>query len=141
MDNPLNINKALLKHEYGTIEIINGIFIATYKEETHVTLEVAKKVVQTRLDYQPNIVMPGYADIRGIVSMTKDAREYLALHGSERILAAGLLSTSTFNRVIGNFYLYVNKPVIPTRLFKNKKNAIHWLQQFTSKINQKPSIL
>lgn len=130
MNNPLNINKALLKHEYGTIEVVNGILIATYKEETHVDLEVAKKVVETRLNYQPNIVMPGYADIRGIVSMTKDAREYLAKNGSERVIAAGLLSTSTFNRVIGNFYLYVNQPDIPTKLFKTQESAIDWLKKF-----------
>lgn len=55
---------------------------------------------------------------------------YLVKNGNERILAAGLLSTSTFNRVIGNFYLYVNQPDIPTKLFKDQESAIHWLKKF-----------
>jgi hypothetical protein len=33
-------------------------------------------------------------------------------------------------KLVGNFYLKVNKPPVPTRFFKTPEEAIRWLRKF-----------
>lgn len=42
----------------------------------------------------------------------------------------GALTGSSISRIIGNFYLGLNKPTVPAKLFENEANAIPWLKQF-----------
>ena len=37
---------------------------------------------------------------------------------------------SLAQKLLGNAYLKINKPVVPTALFDNEEKAIEWLQKF-----------
>lgn len=124
-----SINKPMLVHKYGTIEIKDGVVLAVYRQGIEVNLEVAIQAVKTRLDYQIDINLPCFVDATGIKSVTKDAREYLGKQGSELVTFAGLLSHSPVGRTIGNCYMNITKPTIPTKFFKSKESAIKWLKE------------
>jgi hypothetical protein len=44
--------------------------------------------------------------------------------------AVALLMGSPVSRVLGNLYLGLNKPPIPTRLFTSEEEAKVWLRSF-----------
>ncbi len=48
------------------------------------------------------------------------------------ITAIAMLINSPGSRIIGNFFLGINKPSVPTKLFNEKNKAIEWLKQFVN---------
>lgn len=59
---------------------------------------------------------------------TKEARLLSSSEfGSRFRLADALIVNSLAQRMIFNYMINVEKPVVPTRLFSNEQEAIHWL--------------
>lgn len=72
---------------------------------------------------------PILIDARGIRSMTRDAREFFSTRGRDtKTCAFGIIIKSPISRTVGNFFLGLNKPAVPTRLFDNEENAVEWLK-------------
>ena len=44
------------------------------------------------------------------------------------VSALALIVGSPLSRIIGNFFLSVNKPLYPARLFDNEASGLAWLQ-------------
>lgn len=122
-------HKVLGKFKYSNFEIVNGILIAHYTNG-NIDLEMAKQIVIERLTYQNGKKYPVMVYANDIISITKEARDYFASEGNEGMLAIGAIMPSTFNRMIGNFYLKVSKPTVSTLLFSTEAEAIKWLQEF-----------
>lgn len=49
----------------------------------------------------------------------------------DMVSAVALLVSTPLSRMMGNFFVTVNKPVAPTRLFDDEASALAWLQEFT----------
>ncbi len=66
-----------------------------------------------------------------LVTFTKEARELAASKDFiEAAMAKALLIDSIGNKIMGNFYLRVNKPYIKTKIFSDKEKAMSWLRAF-----------
>lgn len=122
-------DKPLETAKYMTMEIKKGILVVEYSD-VHITLEVARDIVRSRLKYQKCDMIPALAHGKSILSANKEARDYFATEGNEGMSALAIIMESAFSCVLGNFYLKVSKPNIPTRLFSNEEQATKWLQQF-----------
>ena len=71
---------------------------------------------------------PLIIDSRGIKSMTRDARNQFSTKGRETFVTSfAIIIDSPLSRVIGNFFMGINKPAVPTRLFDNEDDAKAWL--------------
>lgn len=46
------------------------------------------------------------------------------------VSAVALIVDTPLSRIIGNFYLSVNRPIAPTRLFDDEATAVAWLLEF-----------
>jgi len=58
-------------------------------------------------------------------------REFTASHEGQRYsLAEAVVINSTAQRLMGNFYLRINRPVKPMRLFTSVEEAVKWLKTF-----------
>jgi len=74
----------------------------------------------------------------GLTSFTREAREYVASKEYVGItIAKALLISGLGQRIIGNFYMKVNKPNIKTRLFSDRDKAIAWLRKEYRQHNNK----
>ncbi len=72
------------------------------------------------------LVVPGE-----LVSFTSEARELAASKDFiEAAMAKALLINSIGNKIMGNFYLNVNKPYIKTKIFSDREKALLWLRSF-----------
>jgi len=71
-------------------------------------------------------------DMTTVSEISKEARDYFANERTASIQrATALLIGSPVSRVIGNFFMGLNKPVSPTRLFTDPQKAIRWLHTFS----------
>lgn len=123
----------LSDNEYARIELEDGIVIATWKV-TFVDLEIAQKAVTTRqMAFRKN-KYPCLIKIHSIKDSTKEARDFLASEqGCEGIIAAAILAESVLENMIANFFIYLNKPLVPTKIFKDETKAKEWLAEFVEK--------
>ena len=71
-------------------------------------------------------------DMTAVTEISKEARDYLANERTASIQrATALLIGSPVSRIIGNFFMGLNKPISPTRLFTDPRKAIQWLHTFS----------
>ncbi|MFL5358792.1 hypothetical protein [Archangium sp.] len=107
------------------------IIIARFRAGAEVTLDDARANVALCLQKNAGQRRPLLVDLRGVKSQTAEARAYLAgREGIQVSQAVGLLIGSPVSRVLGNFYLGLNKPGVPTRLFTSEEEAQAWLRGF-----------
>ena len=92
------------------------IICCEYTDNLHLTLEIAKG--------------PLLVDMRGIRSVTKEARTYMASVGSMLVKAGALIIGSVINRTIGNVFLAIDKPLVVVKLFTDEAKAREWLQKY-----------
>jgi hypothetical protein len=116
---------------YVHYEVKDNILIATYKKGNRINLDIAKKIVEDRLKFTGNRSMAVLVYNHGVISMDKEARDYLtSAAGSEGLKAGAIILDSEFTSMLGNFILSVSKPVIPAKLFTNVTQAMKWLQKY-----------
>ncbi len=116
---------------YVHFELQDDLLICTYKKGSRLNLEMVKEIVKTRLEfinYKPTLLI---VYNQGVVSMDKKAREYLSTgDGVKEVIAAAIVVASPFTSFMANFFVSVNKPKMPVRIFSNAKEALKWLQKF-----------
>ena len=90
----------------------------------------AQERVRDRLGKEKTRVL---VDMRAIKSISRDAREYYANERTASIQrATALVIKSPLSRVIANFFMGLNRPLTPTRMFTDVDEAIEWLQSFSA---------
>jgi len=109
----------------------DGIARTKVKPGVEITLEHAVENSEAVSSFYKDKKFPILIDSRGIKSMSREAREHFSANGRDaKTCAFGIVIKSPLSRVIGNFFLGVNKPAVPTRLFDNEKDAAEWLKQY-----------
>lgn len=116
---------------YVYYEVSGPLLIAHYKKGIRITLDIAKQIVRERLALTGNRTMVALVLNMGVASMDKEARDFFSSPaGNEGLAAGAIVIDSTFTAILGNFFLTVNKPNIPARMFTKESQAIAWLQKF-----------
>ena len=73
---------------------------------------------------------PLLVDSRKIKSITKEARDFYTIKDREtRVTAFAILCSSSVSKVIANFFIGINKPAVPVRLFTDESKAIDWCKK------------
>ncbi len=69
-------------------------------------------------------------DMRQTVQITREARNYYAGERTASIQrATALLIDSPLSAIFANFFMGLNKPLSPTRMFTSEDEAIAWLRE------------
>jgi hypothetical protein len=86
----------------------------------------AKKINQELTKGEPYVAILTFG---AMTEVTKAAREQIAsFEHKQNTIAKAILVNDIGNRLLGNFYLAVNKPFIKTRLFTSRESALEWLR-------------
>ena len=94
-------------------------------------LEDAKEAVEAYRQAGQGKPRPLFSDSRKIKTLDRESRVYSASKEVARVItAAAIMIDSPVGRVIGNFFLRVNKPRYPCRLFTSEDEALKWLKTF-----------
>jgi hypothetical protein len=114
----------------ATVELRDdGIVEFSYKP-VHVDLPAARELLaRTREALRDDVRPRPTLVIIGRASVDREAREYFACSDDNRALASrvAMVATNPLSRVIGNFFLGLNRPGVPTRLFGEVDAAVAWL--------------
>lgn len=107
----------------------DGIVRTKVKPGSDVSVENARENSNAVNALYTDRKFPLLIDSRGIRSMTRDARNQFTTKGREtNTMAFAIIIDSSLSKVIGNFFLGINKPAVPTRLFDNETEAESWLK-------------
>lgn len=124
--------KLLFDNEYSKIELSNGIIIATWKA-SFIDLNIAKNAVSSRLSVTAGQNYPVLIKMKSVKESTKEARDFLSSqNGSDGVSAGAILVESILGNMLATFFVYLNKPKIPTKIFKDEAKAKEWLDKFVS---------
>ena len=115
---------------YVYLELEDDLLTGYYKKDKKIDLEAAKQIVRDRIAFTDNRPVLALAINLGVRNMTKEARDYLAVEGVKNVIAGAIIVGSPVGSFIGNWYLSLSKPLIPSRAFTKKEAALKWLQQF-----------
>ena len=95
------------------------------------TLHDVQQIIAACQEISAGMVRPVLSDIRNIKSVNREARVYGASEdAANTVSASALIVASPVSKIIGNFFLRVNKPRYPTQLFTSEAKAIEWLKGF-----------
>ena len=115
---------------YITLYLEDGIMYGLYKDGIRISLEIAKQVVQDRVTFCAGHSYPTMGTLKGGVILERDAREYFGTSEAvEGMTKMALLTDSLFTKVISNWYLNLSNPLVPTKVFTDKDDAVKWLKE------------
>jgi len=109
-----------------------GFILSKVHPGSEIGLNEAKGNTQAVIDISGGANYPIFVDIREIKSISKEARDHFSMRGRKpHVTAIAMLVKSPVSRIIGNFFLGLNRPTVPTRLFNQEKEAILWMKRNT----------
>jgi len=125
-----SINKIDLKH--SVIILRDDGIIELYANDHHVyTIEDVKENVKAFGELTGNKKAPVLIIGGSFSSLDDQTREFMATEESLKYSKAeAFLITSLAQKILINFYIKFNKPLVPTLVFTDKDEAIKWLLRY-----------
>lgn len=122
-------NALNIKH-FDTWMGTDGICRTKVKKGADIDLASAQENTKVVDSFYTGTLYPIIIDSSDIHSMTRDARKHFSTNGRiTAINSMAILVSSPLSKVIGNFFMGLNKPAVPARLFNTEKEAILWLKE------------
>lgn len=108
----------------------DNILHTTVFPNTVMTLEDGKESTRISAEMVNNKPLPLLCDLTNVVKMTQECRRHFSgPEHAKTFSKAALIVTNPISKILGNFFLGLNKPTKPTRLFTNYDEALRWLKQ------------
>lgn len=131
MDNGEDIH-IVKEIDFKTVHISlksNGIVYVLFKDHCLINIELQTKLQELYRDITGGKLMPFIFLAAEYVSVTKEAKEN-AIHIEDQSMcgASAVVVDTLAYKLIANFYLKVNKPKRPYKVFSNESDAVKWLQ-------------
>lgn len=113
----------------------NGIMHQTYKDGAEISKTDSDKEMEIyRNEYCNGGRRPILVDINNIKTVSKESRGIYSSEETAKCLsAAALLIGNPVSRIMGNFYLGINKTSMPVKMFTGSDEAVTWLKTFLPK--------
>jgi hypothetical protein len=110
----------------------DGILYQDYAPGTELThKDSLKELMVYRTYFCKEVKRPIVVDITNIKRVSKESRD---IYSSEEmgglISAAALIVGNPVSRIMGNFYMGINKTKMPVRMFTRTGDARKWLKDF-----------
>ncbi|UKN00520.1 hypothetical protein K6119_12335 [Paracrocinitomix mangrovi] len=105
----------------------DGIMRTKVKSGARIKLEDAKANSEVVNSYQDHAPFPLIIDTTSVLSMSKDARDFLAIKNRETVInGMAIIRNSLIGNMVANFYIRLSKPTVPVKLFRNEEDAKMW---------------
>ncbi len=119
--------------KYASYLIVDGIMHITWHQGIIINLDIAKEMVEERIQLCKGKTTLLFVDINGLAATDTVSRKFFASeHATVGVTAGALLVGSLISKLAGNIYITVDKPRLPIKLFTDKTKAIKWLKKFNS---------
>jgi hypothetical protein len=123
-------NKPPLKTKNTIFEIKDGILFMERLTRIHFTLDSFKDLTMNRLAYTEGFSYPVIIFGKDMISMDKEAREYMSGEGCKNKLSRAFVVEKSQGKLQLQFFIETNKQPIPVNIFDEMEPAIEWSKQF-----------
>lgn len=104
-----------------------GFILSEVKPGAEIGLKDAEQNTLFVREVSGSSLYPILVDLRRIKSISKEARDHFSMRGRKPgVTAIAMLVSSPVSRIIGNFFLGLNRPATPTRMFTSMEHAQEW---------------
>lgn len=109
----------------------DGIIHITFKDQTELDTTLQDRLIKIYIELAGKnkrlFLFTAFSD----VSITKEAREHaIELESIYPALATAIVADNLAYKLIANFYLKINRPKTPYKIFKTIEEAEEWLKTF-----------
>ena len=110
----------------------DGILYQVYSPGAELELEDSLGELRVyKTEYCKEIKRPIVVDITNVKTVSKKARDiYSSDETANTLSAAALIVGNPVSRIMGNFYMGINKTIMPVRMFTSTREAKKWLKDF-----------
>ena len=109
-------------------EFSDNVLYVGLKEEADFTLEVSQAEVAISEQLVGDNLYTVIIDLTKNSAIPHDVRKWMANYKRPNLVASALLIDANLAaKIIVNFYLKFDKPVVPNKIFNDKDEAIAWL--------------
>ena len=129
--------KDMIELSKSTVRIDeNGIIISEYKKDSKLELEDAYRDHEATLELTGGKICTTLVDLTNVRTISKEARSYFSnVECAEVFEATALYVNTPISRIIGNFFLGINRPAIPVRLLNNPQALIRRIPGILSTVH------
>ena len=116
------------ENEYVCYEMSDDIIYM--RSKSNMVLDKTTAIVMTadRIRLQFGSVFSVFFDMTGMIDSDKEGRDYLAKHGWLLTRIVSICAEDYCASTIATFYLFVNKPIVNTKVFSTEKDAFAFLE-------------
>lgn len=111
------------ENKYALYELKETYLLITYKKGKYIDYKAACTIVNDRLRIQSYKTFAIICDLSHLEGISTDARDYLAHFGSTLIKTVALVSTTSSIKHMARYFVIINKPKIPTKVFDQLADA------------------
>ncbi|MES2566840.1 MAG: hypothetical protein V4565_08235 [Bacteroidota bacterium] len=107
----------------------NGIVYVLFKDQCTINIELQNKLLVLYSDITDGKLMPFIFLAAENVSVTKEAKQNAIFIEEQSMVGASAVIVNNFAyKLVANFYLKINKPKRPYKVFSNEQDAVAWLK-------------
>lgn len=111
------------ENDFALYEVRDRLLYISYKEGLFIDYATARLIVDDRLMIQSYQSCAIVCDVSTIHDVDADAREYLATYGCNLAKAVAIYSATHTMRNLAAYFVSINKPMAPTKIFDNLEDA------------------
>jgi hypothetical protein len=109
----------------------DNIIHITFKPIEDFTIDNALEIFEAVYIIGKGKKFPTLISINKYMNIESDVRKLWAASSVNKYsYAEAMVLNNIANKLIGNFYIQINKPTVPTQIFTQEKEAIEWLREF-----------
>ncbi|MBD3639018.1 MAG: hypothetical protein HUJ25_16810 [Crocinitomicaceae bacterium] len=114
----------------------DGIVRTKVKNGAEIELEDAIENSRVVNGFQIAEKFPIIVDTGQIKSMSKEARDFFSLRNREsKVNSIAIIRNKVIGNMIANFFIGLNKPAVPVKLFSREQEAVEWCKQFKKSVH------
>lgn len=109
-----------------------GIFVTRFTNEMHYTMRHVREIERYRASVS-EIPMPHLVIACPGMTSDKEVRDYGADKKAYQYTSATAIVCNTLaHRILGNFFIKIQQPPVPTKMFATEEKAMSWLMKFVN---------
>lgn len=123
--------ESYLENDHCRIWLSNGILIMEYKPGLVMNIDNAREMVSDRLKVSNGVTRPLLLRARNFISMDRATMKfYKTKEVVQHVTCAAFILDSALGTLAGNIFLTLEKPLVPTKIFKDEQKALEWLEKY-----------
>lgn len=114
--------------------LTNGVVVIEVDNNVVIEVEDVKDIVKSQGELTGKKKHPVVTVPSEYTSVTKEARHFMSgKEAAKYTLVDGFVIRALAQKILANFYMRFQKPVVPTKIFRTKEEAVEWAEKYSNK--------